>query len=107
MKRILLVVAMAVPLISLATEVLVLTTAGGTRVDSATSTYRRGCEVQNLGPNAIYCAVGSEAPVSTKSRQVVSGEAWAINVRAGVPIKCIVASTNQATGAATIVTEAR
>lgn len=105
MKKIVLAVLLGLPLGALAAEVLVLTTA--TRVDNAATTYRRGCEVQNQGPNSIWCNVGTSTVVATKARQVLPGEAWAINLRAGVPLYCLASTANQVTGAATIVTEAK
>jgi hypothetical protein len=105
MRKIVLAVLMGLPVSALATEVLVLTTS--TRVDGATTSYRRGIEVQNQGPNAIWCNVGTSTVVATKARQILTGEAWAVNVRAGVPVYCLASTASQVTGAATIVTEAK
>lgn len=85
-------------------EVLVLTTS--TRVDTGTLVARRGIEVQNLGPNAIYCALyESTAAVVLKARKVAAGSSWAVDAPAGLPMYCIAATANQVTTAATIVTE--
>jgi hypothetical protein len=95
---------------ALAGEVLVLTTA--TRVDTGLN-LRKGLEIQNLGPNAIYCAFDSvaataaAAAVVTKARKLDTGAAWAIDLPAGFKVYCIAATANQVTGAATIVTEVR
>lgn len=89
-------------------EVLVLTTS--TRVDVGIR-FRKGIEIQNLGPNAIYCTVGAGSTptaVSTKARKLdASGGTWALDLPAGYRVSCIAASANQVTGAATIVTEVR
>lgn len=87
-------------------EKLVLTSA--TTVDLNTR-FRKGLEIQNLGPNAIFCAVGdSSLAVVNKARKVdASGGTWAIDLPPGIRVYCIAASANQVTGAATIVTEAR
>jgi hypothetical protein len=85
-------------------ETLVLTTA--TSLPQTPS--RTAVEIQNLGPNPIYCSVGdSAAAVVGKARMVeANGGKWALRVGAEVPIYCI-ASANQVTGAATVTTELR
>ena len=105
MRRVILAVLLLAPLSAMATEVLVLTTS--TRVDGASTSYRRGVEIQNQGPNTIWCNVGTSTVVANKARQVLSGEAWAVNVRAGVPVYCLASTASQVTGAATVVTEAK
>lgn len=105
MRKIVLAVLLTLPVSAFATEVLVLTTS--TRVDGASTSYRRGVEIQNQGPNTIWCNVGTSTVVANKARQVLPGEAWAVNVRAGVPIYCLASTAAQVTGAATIVTEAK
>lgn len=99
------VVAMLLPFAAVATEVLVLTTS--TRVDGSSTSYRRGIEVLNLGPNSIWCNVGTSTVVSTKARKVTAGDVWFVPVRAGVPVYCLADTASQVTGAATIVTEAK
>jgi hypothetical protein len=86
-------------------EVLVLTTS--TRVDVGIE-QRKGIEVQNLGPGAIFCKVSNSTPtaVLNKARRLATNESWAIDLPPGYRISCI-ASANQVTGAATIVTEVR
>ena len=88
-------------------EVLVLASAA-TRVDTGLS-LRKGIEVQNLGPNAIYCSVHeSSAAVVTKARKVdASGGAWAIDLGPQWKVYCRAATADQVTGAATVVTEVR
>jgi len=83
-------------------EVLVLTTA--TTIPAYAN--RRAIEIQNLGPNTIYCALGA-TPVTTKARAILAAGAWALDVGEGITIKCIAAAANQTTGAATIVTQVR
>lgn len=81
-------------------EVLVTTTAATiTRLEGS-----RGVEIQNLGPNAIYCSLGSTA-VLNKSRKIAAGGFWSVSVPRQVDVSCIAETANQLTGAATIVTE--
>lgn len=88
----------------LAGEVLVLTTV--TRIDPSPRIGRQGIEIQNLGPNAIYCQPRvSTGLVVNKGRKIVNGEAWGFIAGANVPVYCIAATANQVTTAATIVTE--
>lgn len=109
MKRVLavvLAVAVSVPAraATFSNEVLVLTSS--TRVDTGL-TFRRGLEIQNLGPNAIYCSI-DVAPVVTKARKLdASGGTWAVDIGTHAKVYCIAATANQVTGAATIVTEVR
>lgn len=85
-------------------EVLVLNSAA-VRLDTGLSS-RRGIEIQNLGPNAIYCAVGAQADaVLTKSRKLDTGETWALAANESVQFWARAATADQVTGAATIVTE--
>lgn len=93
------------------TEILVSNTVQ-TAVPTTVLANRRAIEIQNLGPNAIYCAVGPAATPPTavllKTRQVAaSGGVWAIDLGPNVIINCLAATANQVTGAATIVTEVR
>ena len=69
-------------------------------------TGRRAIELQNLGPNTIYCAL-SATPVLTKSRRIQTGESWALDLPDVIPVRCIAATAAQVTGAATIVTQTR
>lgn len=88
------------------TEVLVSNAAGGTAVPSATFSGRRTLEIQNLGPNDIYCTVDGSAPVVNKSRKVAAnGGSFALAVGGQIPVKCIADAAAQVTGAATIATE--
>jgi hypothetical protein len=82
------------------TEVLVLTTA--TAMPAAS--LRRFIEIQNLGPNDIFCAGSSAGAVVNKARRIsANGGTW--NYTAGDRVWCVAASANQVTGAATIVSE--
>ncbi len=85
-------------------EVLVLTTA--TRLPQLCG--RQAVEIQNLGPNPIYCSlsVASMARVG-KARRISTGETWSVDAPATLPIWCVAATAAQVTGAATIVTEIR
>ena|SRR5688500_10597495 len=106
MKR-LAMVAVLLPFFALAqtatTEVLVLTTATALPIGQ----YRRAVEIQNLGPNPIFCALGdSSLAVLNKARRIAAGDAWALDAPSSQRIWCIT-SANQVTGAATIVSEVR
>lgn len=69
---------------------------------------RRGVEIQNLGPNPIFCALGSSAAaVVNKARKVDAGAAWALNAPSTQTIWCVASTAAQVTGAATVVTEIR
>lgn len=84
-------------------EVLVQTTA---TLVTTTLLGRRAVEIQNLGPNAIFCAVhDSSAAVVNKARRIDPFTAFAVDLPPGRTVYCIAASANQSTGAATIVTE--
>lgn len=77
---------------------------------TTTLSGRRSVEVQNLGPNAIFCAVSSSTTDSTaavvnKSRKVGAGEAWALDLPPGRSLYAKAATADQVTGAATVVTE--
>lgn len=87
------------------TEVLVLASAA---VELPRLSQRRGLEIQNRGPNSIYCALGSSAAaVVTKARELQNGDAWSLDATEAIRIFCIAATADQVTGAATIVTELR
>lgn len=105
MKRLLMLCVLAGPASALAagevTEVLVATTA--TKVPSTALNDRSALEVQNLGPNPIYCAFSAADAVATKARRVDAGATWSVAAR-NLTIWCI-ATVAQVTGAATIATE--
>jgi hypothetical protein len=105
-KKLLVVLALLVAATAYAAtytnEVLVLTTA--TRVDTGPS-WRTAIEIQNQGPNAIYCAIEeSSAAVVSKARKLASGEAWSLVLPWRQKVYCIT-SVNQVTLGATVVTE--
>lgn len=79
-------------------EVLVLTTS--TAVPSS-GPYQKGMVVQNLGPNAIFCAMG-EAAVLNKGIKIESGGSLSLDLGYAVGLQCIT-TVNQVTGAATVV----
>lgn len=87
-------------------EVLVLNSAA-VKVTTTNLTSRRAVEIQNQGPNAIFCAVGAQADaVLTKSRKLdASGGVWSIDLLPGRDVWCKAATADQATAAATVVTE--
>lgn len=77
-----------------------------------------GFELKNQGPNSIFCSLGGTptAPpiysadggttvIDGKTREVESKSSWAGDVPGSVQIWCIAHSADQATGAATIITD--
>lgn len=82
------------------TEVLVLTTPTAMPKVS----FRRAIEIQNLGPNDIFCAGSSAGAVVNKARRIeANGGTWWFT--AADQVWCIAASAAQVSGAATIVSE--
>lgn len=91
-------------------EVLVLTTA--TELTRTVTGGRRvAMEVQNLGPNAIFCAFSSATAVVNKARMIAAkpasgaADSWAVDAGPHARIWCIAATANQVTTAATVVSE--
>lgn len=83
-------------------EVLVLTTA----TTIARTAGSKGFEVQNLGPNPIFCTLNSDSSaVVNKSRRLAFGDTWSVDVPSTYKLACIAATASQLTGAATIITE--
>lgn len=94
------------------TEVLVVASAGGTTVPTTALAGRKAIEIQNLGPNPIFCTADGTAPVANKARRIdalgtTAQPAWSIDAGPAIVVKCIAATADQVTGAATIVTEVR
>lgn len=89
-------------------EIAVTNGAGGTAVPTTTLANRKAIEIQNNGPNTIYCTVDGSAPVATTNgRWILSGGAWSLDAGSNVAIKCIAGTAAQVSGAATMVTELR
>jgi hypothetical protein len=92
-------------------EVLVTNAAGGTTLSTSITALsgRKAFEIQNLGPNAIYCTLDGDAPVATKARAIPADPAvtWSVNAGPNITVKCIAATAAQVTGAATIFTEVK
>jgi hypothetical protein len=86
------------------TEVLVLSTA--TAVPTTAAGDRRSIEIQNQGPNPIYCAMTSATAVSAKARKIDTGGSWGLDLSSGTTVYCIT-TVDQVTGAATVVTETK
>lgn len=85
-------------------EVLVLTTA--TDIPRLSKDpARKSIEIQNLGPNPIFCAVNANAEVN-KSRMIAVDAAWGLDLPPGDSMTCIT-TVNQVTTNATIVTQVR
>jgi hypothetical protein len=94
------------------TEVTVTNAAGGTTVPATPLIQRKAIEIQNLGPNPIYCTIDGTAPVVAKARRIdalgaTAQPAWSIDAGPSIVVKCIAATAAQVTGAATIVSEVR
>ncbi len=91
------------------TEVCVTNSAGGTIVPTTAFALRKAMELQNLGPNSIFCTVDGQAPLSTGAlgRRILSGDPWSLDAGANITVKCIAATAAQVTGACTQVTELR
>lgn len=97
------------------TEVCVTNAAGGTYVPGNASTHsplqgRRAVELQNLGPNAIFCTVDGQAPLSTGAlgrKLDASGGTWSHDAGKNIVLRCIAATAAQATPACTQVSELR
>lgn len=92
------------------TEVLVTNNTGGTTVPATALSGRKAIELQNLGPNPIYCTIDGTAPVVAKARRIdalgsTAAPAWSIDAGPLVVVKCIAATAAQLTTAATIVSE--
>lgn len=90
-------------------QVLVLNSAP-TLVPAVALAGRKAIEIQNLGPNVIYCTVDGQAPAIDGSLGRMIGATngtWALDVGAGVVIKCIAKTADQVSTAATQVTELR
>jgi hypothetical protein len=71
---------------------------------------RKAVEIQNLGPNAIFCTVDGQTPLSTGAlgRKIAATDGtWTLDAGADIVIKCIAAAAPQATPACTQVTELR
>lgn len=106
MKK-LLALALLLPSLALAlpsNQVLVLTTA--TRVDTAGFSIRKGIVIQNGGPNAIYCRVGSSTGLAVGYGWYISpGASLQLPVQQNIPVYCLAATANQVAGAATEVQE--
>lgn len=87
-------------------EVLVLNSAA-TAVPASALSGRKAIEIQNLGPNAIYCRCDGTNPVVSKARKLdASGGLFSIDCDdTACACKCIAATADQVTTAATIVTE--
>lgn len=96
--------ALADPPTTQTKEVLVLTSATEILRTKNTSAV----ELQNLGPNAIYCAFGASGnAVVNKARKIeASGGVWSVEAPPAVRMWCICAVA-QLTTAATVVSEAR
>lgn len=92
------------------TEVLVLNSAT-TDVPATPLAGRRSMEIQNLGPNAIFCCLGTAASNCTAaantSRQIGVDGTWSLDISDNIEVDCFAATADQLTTNGTIVTEVR
>lgn len=88
---------------SATSQVLVLTTA--TPVPAAPLVGRKGLEIQNLGPNPIWCRCDGVDPVANLARQVDSDTTWPLDCDSAACVCKCIALVDQVSGNATIVTE--
>lgn len=95
------------------TQVLVLNSAA-TLVPTVNLAGRKTVLLQNLGPNAIFCTVGGETPLTTgalgyriEAATATASTTLRLDAGSAIAIKCIAATADQATTAATQVTELR
>lgn len=89
-------------------ETCVTNAAGGTTVTGFTA--RKGIEIQNQGPNAIWCRVDGGTPYTdSRSRKVAADTAWSIDAGTALVVKCIASTAAQDSGthACTHVTQVR
>lgn len=91
------------------TEVAVTNAAGGSAVPATALFKRKAIEIQNNGPNPIYCTVDGSLPVALSNGRWIaaSGGIWSIDAGPGIAVKCIAGTAAQVSGAATMVTELR
>ena len=89
---------------SVAKEVLVLTTS--TFVPALPLQNRRAVEIQNQGPNSIFCRPDGVSPTVNGGREIKTGAAWSLDCgEIACQLRCIAATANQVTGAAVWLTE--
>lgn len=85
------------------TEVLVLNSAS-TATPTTPASGRRSIEIQNRGPNSIFCKPGGTGALNT-TREIRPGDAWSLDLGSAIAVGCRAATADQVTTAATIVTE--
>jgi hypothetical protein len=90
------------------TEVLVSNTVV-TLMPTTALSARKAIELQNLGPNPIYCTVGGETPATDGSlgRRVDAGGSWSLDAGSSIVVRCLAGTADQVSTAATQVTEVR
>jgi len=94
-------------------EVLVLASASTNMFPDGALNGRKGIELQNRGPNSIYCAVDNAATAGVKNtdagvyvgRRITPGQTWGIDLSGNQTVYCIAETADQVTGAATIVNQ--
>jgi hypothetical protein len=90
------------------TEVLVLASAS-TSVPTTPMTDRKYLAIQNRGPNAITCkfSTAGTAAVLNTSWNIPAGTSLAMDAGPAILVRCIAATLDQVTTAATIVLESK
>lgn len=73
------------------------------RVPPVTLTFRGTLELQNLGPQPIWCGFSQATAVIGKARRIGAGDTWSVNSQ-NFEVWCV-AAVAQVTGAATIASE--
>lgn len=71
---------------------------------------RGGFEIQNLGPNPIWCTtsgVSSHARINRARKVDANGGVWGINGKDTVAVWCVTSTAPQSAGGGTIVSEVR
>jgi len=76
-------------------------TTGGGELIAADPDQHREAVIQNLGPNAIYLAVGAAAAVATGLRVAASTGERVLRVPAGLAVNAIAETANQSSPADT------
>jgi hypothetical protein len=88
-------------------EICVTNAAGGTYVPGTTLLHqplasRKSIEIQNLGPNAVYCTIDGTAPLATGANGRKIGpednlNVWSLDIGPSIAVRCIAATAAQAT----------
>lgn len=83
----------------------VLVTTAVTLVPTNPLQNRRAIEIQNRGPNSIFCRVDGSPPAVNGGREIKTDASWSLDCSDVACTPICITSVNQVTGAATWVTE--